>query len=195
MVDFDNLIDVDIDPRQDGNYLKLNVDHIEKISTVHIRLNICVEVLGLLLIILVYFFTSLVYFDVENKEEWHTDSNITALRVYSPAKNWLWYWQFKFDDDVTCENQGFIEGSSVCAAVHRSWIANTLLNAILIFGILLTSFSIYWSYCQLHGYFHKMNVSLPKTPLTPFDKLFHVDRTSCWLSQRSTFAFSHTSTG
>ena len=38
VVDFDDLIDIDIDPRQDGNYLKLNVDHIERISTVHIKI-------------------------------------------------------------------------------------------------------------------------------------------------------------
>ena len=60
MIDFDDLVDIEIDPNQNSNYLKLNIDHLEKISSVHIKVNIVLQVLGILLLVLVYFVTSLI---------------------------------------------------------------------------------------------------------------------------------------
>ena len=126
-------------------------------STVHIKINFALQVVGILLLVLSYFVASLVHFNPPDNPD--VDSWITAWRIKAPTGAKYWYWKYKFDDEVNCRETGFPQDSDICRACYRSWLINTLLNASLIFGMILTGFSLTWTYFQLDGYYHKKNVS------------------------------------
>ena len=72
--------------------------------------------------------------------------------------------KFQFGNAECDQAHGFydynVQSSKVCDTVNRTWLANTMLNGDLIFGLTLMGFSIWWTAWQLRGYYHKMNVSI-----------------------------------
>ena len=51
---FEDLADLEIDQKAQGNYLKLNADHLKKISVWHIRANLALQVISWLLVSLTF---------------------------------------------------------------------------------------------------------------------------------------------
>ena len=137
--------------------MKVTAKHMKKISLVHIKINLSIQALGLALIMLAYTFASLVRFD--NNVDGSIDGWMTAWKVLAPNGEKYWYWQFNFNPSVTCESAQ-ITDEHVCTVVQRSWFSNNLLNVSLLLGCILSCFGVTWTFWQLYGYFHKMNVSV-----------------------------------
>ena len=136
----------------------------QMISLWHIRINMLFQIAAIVGLIFTYSWAELITFDKQHPDD--QDSYIEAWTITTPKGDRLWYWYFKFDGtdskDVTCPTNGFDEDSYVCDVVVRSWVTNTILNASLVAGVVLALTSTLWTYYQIHGYYHKMNVSTPQ---------------------------------
>ena len=115
LIDFEDLVEEEFIPDTDGDYLRLNVEHMQNISTMHIKINIAIQIIGILLIITAYIVGSLVHFHLADNPD--VDSYITAWRIKDPNGDKHWYWQYEFDDDTNCKDTGFDPDSAICAAV------------------------------------------------------------------------------
>ena len=62
-IDFEDLVDSSkFNPKESSSWLKISGEHMEKISLVHIRLNLIGQIIGFFWFIFVYFFFSLLRF-------------------------------------------------------------------------------------------------------------------------------------
>ena len=159
-IDFEDLLELDVESKQIGSYLQVNAEHMQTISHVHIRVQLLLQLFGICIIMLSYSFSSLLNFTqpADSTIIWKVDESwITAWRILTPADNKYWYWEFQFTSSVSCESESITDHN--CPQFQRTWLTNTLLNGSLLFGMVLTIFSITWTYYQLQGYYHKMNVS------------------------------------
>ena len=121
-----------------------------KISKVHIRINLGLQVIGFLWFIFVYFYFSLIKFknpEYPELSDEETKGWIEPWIVEAPNGLKYWYMTFEFGNAECDTEHGFHESSdtSICDSVKRTWIANTLLNADLIFGLIMMGFSIWWT--------------------------------------------------
>ena len=160
-IDFEDLIEQeDTDPYQSGSYLKVSSDHMKSISKVHITLQLITQALIIIIILISYCFLDLLEIDNPDPATHHWNVDTVWIKVYTvltPAGNKYWYWQSRFDSSITCASE-YIHSEGICDLFERTWITNTLLNVSLLVGVTLTTFSMIWTYYQIQGYFHKMNV-------------------------------------
>ena len=94
-----------------------------------------------------------------DKYDWKVEETwIGAWILLTPLDNKYWYWEPRFTDSLTCASEGVYD-EDICNVYKRTWVTNTLLNISLLVGVTLATFSLIWTFHQLKGYFHRMNVS------------------------------------
>jgi hypothetical protein len=142
-IDFEDLVDIEIDPKLSSNYLTLNADHMKKISAPLIKLGIALQALALLFIVMSDAFLHLVHFRKKDQTSRQSSFRITAWNVYIDNKKYN-YWDFYFDPDL-CTSLT-IENKIFCRALDKAWTTNTILNISLIIGVLLVIRSLLWTY-------------------------------------------------
>ena len=70
-IDFEDLVEEDIDPGLSHNYLKVGAEHMKSISKVHIKLQLATQIIEIALVIMTYFVFDLINITNPDPDKYH----------------------------------------------------------------------------------------------------------------------------
>ena len=142
-MDFEDLVEIDIDPKQADNWLKVSSAHMSKISRTHIILNLITQIVSWLILTLAFGAAPLLRF---RSPDWPDDKSWeTSWGIRCHDGDWVWYWKF-ITGAMDCEEKGFSDNQ--CRSINFAVFSNNVLLLCYVCGTICAFISMVGTYYQ-----------------------------------------------